>query len=135
MTQSTAKRLYLFQLSTSDVPIGGGRILPMVAACYLVQMEDGKNILIDTGLPADYQRPAGMPAAENQMNVLEHLAEIGLKPDDVNMVITTHFDVDHAGYNDTFPKAEFIVQRSHYELAKAGDPRFAAARPHWDDPA
>src|ERR1044071_991143 len=135
MTQIRPQRLYLFQLSTSDVPIGGGRILPMVAACYLVQMSDGKNILIDTGLAADYQRPAGMPPAENAKNVLEHLAAIGLQPDSIHIVIATHFDVDHAGYHDSFPQAEFIVQRSHYEAAKAGDPRFAEARHHWDHPA
>jgi N-acyl homoserine lactone hydrolase len=135
MTQSKPQRLYLFQLSTSDVPIGGGRILPMIAACYLVQMSDGKNVLIDTGLPADYQRPAGMPPAENAKNVLEHLAELGLQPDSIHIVIATHFDVDHAGYHDHFPQAEFIVQRSHYEVARAGDPRFAEARAHWDHPA
>ena len=134
MTQSTPQRLYLFRLSTSDVPIGGGRILPMVAACYLVQMSDGKNILIDTGLAADYQQPSGMPPAENAKNVLEHLAEIGLQPDSIHIVISTHFDVDHAGYHDHFPRAEFIVQRSHYELARAGDARFAEARAHWDHP-
>src|ERR1041384_1600098 len=135
MTQTTPQRLYLFQLSTSDVPIGGGRILPMVSACYLVQMSDGRNVLIDTGLSADYQPPAGMPSADNAKNVLEHLAELGLQPDDINMVIATHFDVDHAGYHDHFPKAAFIVQRSHYELARAGDTRFAEARAHWDHPA
>lgn len=135
MTQPTAKRLYLFQLSTSDVPIGGGRILPMVAAAYLVQMEDGQNILIDTGISDDYQRSAGMPSAENNKNVLEHLAQLGLQADDIHMVITSHFDVDHVGYHDHFPKAEFVVQRKHYELARAGDARFAEARSHWDDPA
>ena len=135
MNELTPKRLYLFQLATSDVPIGGGRILPMVAACYLVQMSDGQNILIDTGLPADYQRSEHMPPAENAKNVLEHLAELGLTADLIHIVIATHFDVDHAGYHDHFPQAEFIVQRSHYEVAKAGDRRFAEARSHWDDPA
>lgn len=135
MTAINPKRLYLFQLSTSDVPIGGGRILPMVAAAYLVQMSDGQNILIDTGIAADYQPPAGMPPAENVKNVLEHLADLSLQPDDIHMVIATHFDVDHAGYHDHFPKAEFIVQRKHDEAARAGDQRFAEARPHWDHPA
>ncbi len=134
MTQTSAKRLYLLQLSTSDVPIGAGRILPMVSAAYLLQMEDGRNILIDTGLPEDYPRPAGMPASENNKNVLEHLAELGLQADNIDMVITSHFDVDHVGYHDHFPKAGFVVQRRHYELARAGDARFAQARPHWDHP-
>jgi len=43
--------------------------------------------------------------------------------------------VDHAGYHDAFDHAEFVVQRSHYELARGGHARFAAARAHWDHPA
>src|SRR5713101_2758064 len=134
MTNATPRRLYLLQLSTSTVP-GAGRALEMVSGCYLVQTSDGRNILIDSGLPADYAPPPGMPPAENKKNVLEHLAEPGLHPDDIDLLICTHFDVDHAGYHDAFPKAELIVQREHYELARSGHPRFAGARAHWDHPA
>jgi len=107
----------------------------MSSGCYLVQTSDGKNILIDSGLPADYTPPPGTPPSENEKNVLEHLANLGLHPDDIDLLICTHFDVDHAGYHDAFPKAELIVQRQHYELARGGHPRFAPARPHWDHPA
>ena len=100
----------------------------MVSGCYLVQTSDGKNILIDSGLPADYVPPLEAPQAENVKNVIEHLADLGLRPDDINMLICTHFDVDHAGYHDAFPTAELIVQRSHYELARSGHPRYASAR-------
>ena len=64
--------------------------------------------------------------------MLQHLADLGLHPDDITMLICSHFDVDHAGYHDAFAKAELIVQRQHYELARSGDVRFAAARAHWD---
>ena len=67
--------------------------------------------------------------------MLEHLAGLGLRPDDIDFLISTHFDVDHAGYHDAFPKAELIVQREHYALARSGHARFAAARTHWDQPA
>lgn len=106
----------------------------MSNGCYLVQTNDGKNILIDTGLPADYTPPPGTPPAEQEKNVLEHLADLDLHPEDITMLICTHFDVDHAGYHDSFPKAEFVVQRKHYELARSGHARFAAARAHWDQP-
>ncbi len=59
----------------------------------------------------------------------------GLKPEDIDTLICTHFDVDHAGYHDAFTKAELIVQREHYDLARRGHSRFAAARAHWDHPA
>jgi N-acyl homoserine lactone hydrolase len=39
------------------------------------------------------------------------------------------------GYHDAFHKAELIVQRTHYELARSGHPRYTAARAHWDHPA
>jgi len=123
------------QLSTTTIPLAAGQGLAMSSGCYLVQTSDGKNILIDSGLPADYAPPPGTPPAENGKNVLEHLAGLGLHPDDIDLLICTHFDVDHAGYNDAFPQAELIVQREHYELARSGHPRFAAARVHWDHPA
>jgi N-acyl homoserine lactone hydrolase len=97
-------------------------------------MGDGKHILIDSGLPADYMPPAGTPMAQNVKNVIEHLVDLSVSPDVIDMVICTHFDVDHAGYNDAFPQAEFIVQREHYTLARSGHERFAAARSHWDHP-
>jgi N-acyl homoserine lactone hydrolase len=135
MNDASPQRLYLLQLSTSTVPIATGQTLEMVSGCYLVQTGDRKNILIDSGLPADYTPPVRMPLAKHEKNVLEHLADLGLHPDDIDLLVCTHFDVDHAGYHDAFTKAELVVQRKHYELASSGHPRFAAARAHWDHPA
>ena len=134
MTNATPRRLYLLRLSTSTVP-GAGRALEMISGCYLVQTSDGRNILIDSGLPADYTPPPGMPPAENRKNVLEHLADLGLHPGDIDLLICTHFDVDHAGYHDVFTRAELVVQHDHYALARGGHVRYAAARAHWDHPA
>jgi N-acyl homoserine lactone hydrolase len=135
MTNATPQRLYLMQLSTTIIPLAAGQTLAMSSGCYLVQTSDEKNILIDSGLPGDYTPPPGTPPAEHEKNVLEHLADLDLHPDDINLLICTHFDVDHAGYHDAFPKAELVVQREHYELARSGHVRFAAARKHWDQPA
>src|SRR6266849_5668656 len=134
MINATPQRLYLMQLSTTIIPLAAGQTLAMSSGCYLVQTSDEKNILIDSGLPADYTPPPGTPPAEHEKNVLEHLADLDLHPDDIDLLICTHFDVDHAGYHDAFTKAEFVVQREHYDLARSGHPRFAAARAHWDHP-
>ena len=135
LINTTPQRLYLMQLSTTTIPLATGQTLAMSSGCYLVQTSDGKNILIDSGLPADYTPPPGTPPAENGKNVLEHLADLGLRHGDIDILICTHFDIDHAGYHDAFSKAELIVQREHYALARSGHPRFAAARAHWDHPA
>ena len=124
LSSTYPQRLYLMQLGTSTIPTTP-QPTPGSAGCYLVQTSDGKNILIDSGLPADYTPPPGTPPRENEKNV----------PEDIDLLICTHFDVDHAGYHDAFTKAELIVQREHYELARSGHPRFAAARAHWDHPA
>src|SRR5438105_650041 len=135
MIGATPRRLYLMQLSTTTVPLAAGRTLAMVCVCYLVETRDGRHILIDSGLPADVPLPSETPPAENEKNVIEHMADLGLRPDDIDMLICTHFDMDHAGYHDAFTKAELIVQREHYELARSGHARYAAARVHWDHPA
>lgn len=127
-------KLYLMQLSTTTLPLPQGRTMEMVLPCYLVETNDGKHILIDTGMAAD-ARPPGAPNAENEKNVLDHLSDLGLRPADIDTLICTHFDVDHAGYHDHFTNAELIVQRKHYEMARNGHPRFARARAHWDHPA
>jgi N-acyl homoserine lactone hydrolase len=107
----------------------------MSSGCYLVETNDGKHILIDTGMPADAVRPEGAPPSRNEKNVLRHLSDLKLSPHDIDTLICTHFDIDHCGYHDSFPKAELIVQREHYNIARGGNPRFAEARHHWDHPS
>ena len=105
-----------------------------MVVCYLIQMSDGRNILVDSGIPADYQ-PEGAPPHSHETNVVMRLADLGLRPDDVDLLICTHFDVDHAGYHDAFPGAELVVQRRHYDVAREGRQRYAGAQKHWDHPA
>ena len=130
---ATPRRLYVMQVVTTAMSAATAGIANVV--CYLVETGDGKHILIDSGKPADYQSPPGAPPVEQESNVVEQLADLGLRPDDIDMLICTHFDVDHAGYHDAFTKAELIVQREHYVVARSGHPRYAGARAHWDHPA
>lgn len=128
---SSPKRLYLMQVAF--IPQVN---IPIVA--YLVQMSDGTNVLIDSGLPADMSAmpiPPGAPPPSIGKNVQEQLAEIGLKPSDINYLVCTHYDLDHAGNHALFTDAELIVQRKEYEVARAGHPRFASSRSQWDHPA
>jgi len=72
-----------------------------------------------------------MPVMEK--NVIEQLAIVGLKPEHINILVCTHFDGDHTGHHEAFTHAELVVQRQHYTTAQT-HPRFAASRPHWDQP-
>ena len=124
MSQNAVKRLYLMQVGSMpeyQIPI----------VCYLVQTDDGKHLLIDTGLPEIM--PEGETEFENGQDVIAQLASIGVKPDDIDTVISTHYDIDHAGRHAAFTKAQYVVQRLHH-LDAASNPRFAALRPQWDQP-
>ena len=123
---SSPKCLYLMEVAR--IP---ERNLPFV--CYLVQTEDGKNILMDTGLPVNIQPPPGMPSPTLGKNVIEQLAMLGLRPADIDTLICTHFDGDHAGNIEAFTRAQLVVQRRHHTAALT-NPRFADSRPHWDQP-
>ncbi|MBA3870187.1 MAG: N-acyl homoserine lactonase family protein [Anaerolineae bacterium] len=122
------KRLYLMQVGYI-----AERNTPFV--CYLVQLNDGRNVLIDTGLPDVAQPPPGvtMPTMTPSKNVVEQLASIGIQPSDIQFLITTHFDGDHAGRLDAFKNAEFIVQRTHFENAQH-NPRFERTKNQWSNP-
>ncbi len=124
MSQNAVKRLYLMQ-----VGIMPEYQIPIV--CYLVQTSDGKNILIDSGLPEII--PEDASEFENGQDVIAQLASLGLQPDDIDIVISTHYDGDHAGRHAAFTKAHYVVQRVHHVDA-ASNPRYASIRPQWDQP-
>jgi N-acyl homoserine lactone hydrolase len=126
LTTASPQRLYLMRVATLPAPDH------TPAVCYLVQMSDGRNILIDSGLPE--QLPPGMPSLVLEATVLAHLAALGLQPDDIDILICTHFDLDHAGRHGAFPRATLAVQRTHLAAALR-EPRFAATRTQWEQPA
>jgi N-acyl homoserine lactone hydrolase len=124
MSQNGVKRLYLLEVGSMpeyQIPI----------VCYLVQTDDGKNILIDSGLPEIMPEEAKDFA--NGQDVIAQLTSIGLQPEDIDTVISTHYDIDHAGRHAAFTKADYVVQRAHH-LDAATNPRFAPLRPQWDQP-
>ncbi|GCE28822.1 MBL fold metallo-hydrolase [Dictyobacter alpinus] len=127
-TSSTATRLYLLQLAL------GGEGTPVPG--YLIQTSDGKNILVDTGVPLDGSFTPNGGHEMQVFSVVEQLATIGLTPQDIDILVCTHFDPDHAGNHDAFLSSELVVQRAHYDFARASaSPRFQLTRAHWDHPA
>ena len=128
-------RLHILQLGLVG-PNDRGLAVGTPCPGYLIRMDDGTNVLVDTGLPL--LEPGADPPfwaswLGERDNVISRLAELGLAPRDIALLVCTHFDFDHAGRHDAFPEAELIVQRRHYAVARE-HPRFAATRPLWDRP-
>ena len=69
---------------------------------FLVQHPTHGNILIDTGWSADacdilppYLRKFYRPRIAMGQTAKEQLAKMGLLPEDIDIVLLTHLDVDH----------------------------------------
>lgn len=125
MDQLTPAHLYLMEVGSMpeyEIPI----------VCYLVQMSDGTNVLIDSGLPEII--PEDSQEFVNGVDVIQQLAKLNLKPEDIDIVVSSHYDGDHAGRHASFPNAHYVVQRQHHEDAQT-NPRFASIRAEWDQPA
>ena len=81
------------------------------------------TILIDTCIGNDKERPDFELAHRLNNPYLERLAAAGCRPEDVDIVMCTHFHVDHVGWNTrldngrwvpTFPKARYIFSKEEY---------------------
>lgn len=88
---------------------------------------DEKNILIETGIGNRLdQKSKGIFGVEQTKTLMDRLNALGVKPEDMDMVICSHLHFDHVGWNTleeggtfipTFPKATYVVQRSEWEAA------------------
>jgi len=97
--------------------------LRSLVQCFLIRSGD-KNILIDTCIGNDKTHSDVPEWAGLHTDYLEQLAQIGVKPADVNVVACTHLHNDHVGWNTrldgerwvpTFPNAEYLFARQEYE--------------------
>jgi N-acyl homoserine lactone hydrolase len=122
-----------FMAGASDTPT----FAPVWSA--LIRTPDG-NILFDTGLhPVHVERPEATFGAspgmkivmERDDGVVARLASLGVRPDDIAVVVNSHLHFDHAGNNGAFPKATFVVQAEHLAFAK-GKANFPGV--YWDIP-
>jgi N-acyl homoserine lactone hydrolase len=124
-------RLYLLLYGTNSA---NGTPFPG----YLIQTDDGTNVLVDTGFPPEVTgayRTATSPGprVEEEQYVLNRLAALGLAPKDIHYLIATHLDGDHAGNHDLFPDAVIVIQKEHLDAARQME-RFQGNRAHWDAP-
>jgi N-acyl homoserine lactone hydrolase len=103
---------------------------PVPVSGYLVTLDDGRRVLIDTGMSREHiGNPdltfGGTPGARiitpdmtPADDIVSRLADAGLTPGDVDVVINTHLHFDHAGNNFLFTDSTIVVQREQYEFAE-----------------
>ncbi|MDB5705099.1 MAG: beta-lactamase protein [Sphingomonas bacterium] len=93
----------------------------LVNSCYLIRHGD-RLMLWDTGFGGEL---VGQPPAAETRSVLvrkslvSQLAELGLKPEQVEIVALSHLHWDHIGQAASFPKARLLIGREDWEALTA----------------
>ena len=118
-------------------------LIPQCAHCLLVELDDGRVGLIDTGIGD----PSEFSDRERKFNGLEQddwelmdaLARNQIDPGDIHFVILTHLHWDHAGgtgrktkkdgWELTFPNAQHFVHGIEWDDATSSDPLLGNAYP------
>ncbi len=92
---------------------------------YVVELEDGKKIVVDTGPcgPEDPSARHHMPIRRTpEMEPRAALENLGVRPEDVETVVLTHLHWDHASNCKLFPNATFFVQKAELQCSLAPNP-------------
>ncbi|MDX1669637.1 MAG: MBL fold metallo-hydrolase, partial [Limnobacter sp.] len=107
----------------------------MVCHCLLIETSKGL-VLVDTGFGrGDVQNPKHLGRAflammgttpKREETALEQVKALGFSPSDVQHIVVTHLDLDHAGGLPDFPQAHIHVHKPEYQ---------AAMHPRWNEKA
>ena len=132
--------MFIIPLGTCNCPyevvapgVRDGNLVKLPVPSYLIKLDDGKNLLIDTGMSRLHITDPGatwrgtemidvlVPEMAPEDNLETRLADLDVRPTDIDYVINTHLHFDHSGNNDLFEKATFFVQREHYDWADGNE--------------
>ncbi|MFC2001528.1 N-acyl homoserine lactonase family protein [Chloroflexota bacterium] len=87
------------------------------AACYIWYLEGSQpKTIVDAGATAAMFRERGM-VQEDYISAEEGLNKLGLKPDDIEIVVVSHLHWDHMALSHLYKKAKFIVQKKELDYA------------------
>src|SRR5437899_10341436 len=100
--------------------------------CLLIRDADNV-VVVETGAgPKLTDKQKEIFGIQDPPHLLDQLKTLGLRPDEVTLVINTHLQFDHSGgntYRDdgrivpTFPRASYVFQRREWEDAIAPNER------------
>lgn len=98
--------------------------IPIV--CWYIRVND-KNVLVDTGAPADIMHKYWYSDYEEAITFEEALKSLDTSPDDIDVIIQTHFHFDHCGNTQKCHNAEVIVQADELRFAQKPHPLFSGS--------
>src|SRR5204862_4166196 len=103
---------------------------------------DGMTVVVDTGAGNAKERPGLSLFANLDTPYLDDLAQVGVTPAQVDLVVNTHLHADHVGWNTrregdawipTFPNAHYLLPEADvcfWDPARGHSPRLADVNCH-----
>jgi N-acyl homoserine lactone hydrolase len=99
----------------SDTYSYGDLKLQFVYSCYLIKHGD-EYMLWDTG------HAMTMPKVAPKVSLVDLLAKIDVKPDQIKYVGISHYHADHTGQIASFPKATLLIGAREWDAISAPKP-------------
>lgn len=102
----------------------------VVDSCYVIRHGD-RTLLWDTAFPQELaggEQDMGALVARLDKTIVQQLDQLGLKPDDIDIVGISHMHSDHTGQAAQFPKAQLIIGKADFEQTKGRDDPFGPWR-------
>ena len=114
-------------------PADGNNMIDCACVCLIARL-NGRVIVCETGIGNKLsEKRAQQVMLREPESLLHHLQRLGIRPEEVDLVVTTHLHWDHAGgltrrnaegeVELTFKRARHFVQRSEWEFALQPDVR------------
>ena len=110
--------------------VGDGVRVHIPIPAYLLELDDGKHVLIDTGMHEKHIEDPEytfrgteiskilLPVMRPEDSMVHRLAELDLSPKDIDYVINSHLHFDHCGNNHLFKDSTIFVNKDHLAIAK-----------------
>jgi len=99
----------------SDTFAYGDLKVQFVFSCYLIKHDD-EYMLWDTG------HAMTAPNVAPKVSLVDYLAKIDLKPDQIKYVGISHYHADHTGQIASFPKATLLIGAKEWEAISSPKP-------------
>ncbi|MEJ2887720.1 N-acyl homoserine lactonase family protein [Actinomycetospora aeridis] len=100
---------------------------PTAYSVWLARSET-HTVLVDAGI--DPARPVPIDGITFRCSPVDGLAALGVRPQDVDLVVLTHLHYDHTGTVAALPSARYVVQRAELDYW-TGPVAARIRREHW----
>jgi N-acyl homoserine lactone hydrolase len=116
----------------SDTYAHEGRKVQLTGSCYLIK-HGGDYMLWDLGYPTAASGLAQGNAPTVKTPLVDQLAQLNLKPEQIKYIGVSHYHGDHIGQAGSFPASTLLIGKGDWDALNASSGGMANPAPvkHW----